>query len=119
MKQMQNELKKLYDSITNMSLMQDYLNDEFENLEQEHVTMFNMVLQRKDNKLFPGDIASLYFGVTYDRTTQVTICKLCEVIKTSRGFGLKDVDGDTIIHQQENLYDIDQIIKLDGESFKI
>jgi hypothetical protein len=105
---MSKEMLDLYDAIVNMVNMENLFQEEFQKLEEEHVSFNDVILDRQTNILFPGDAAVLPVLIEGEDDY-----RWFEVVQRKNGYGLLEVCG-KLVHEQNEPYSYDQIIKLNG-----
>lgn len=103
---MNTEMQELYNSIVNMNEMEEFLKPEFLQLEKEHINFNDIILNRQADLLLPGDTAILLTKFEDEEDY-----RYYDVVKTKKGYGLKEING-KLVHQQEEKYDYEQTITL-------
>ena len=114
---MNKEIQELYDSMVNMSIVENTLQSEIQQLEKEHVTLNDVLLDRQENPntLHPGDVSIL---LTKDCDSEELRYYWYRVEKDRHGYYLTNINGMTV-HRQTEPYDYEQTIDLNGTSTKI
>ena len=110
---MNNEIQKLYDAISDITELENLFENEFQKLESQQITLNDVILDRQNEILFPGDqvILSVRIGDNEE------VFMWCEVVATKAGYAVKNITGKTI-HQQKDCYNYNDIL-IYGEGIKV